>query len=324
LQPDRLGRDGVVAATTAAGLMAEERRLFYVAVTRARQRLVVTAVASPEPDGDQPSRFVGDLGVEVRSISGRPARPMSLSGVVGQLRAISADPHSSPALRRAAAARLARLAAEPDEAGTALFRQADPASWWGVRELTRAEQPMCAPDQPVRLSGSAISKLMDCPLSWFLSREVAADSRGSSAGFGTLIHVLAQAVGQQESEPDSDQLMRRVDEVWDQLQFEAPWVAERERREATAALQRFVGWHLGRTGRQVLASELRFDVEVDVAGDRVRLRGAIDRLERDEQDRIVVVDFKTGKRAPDAGSLRDDPQLGAAARRGRAGSPAPR
>jgi superfamily I DNA/RNA helicase/RecB family exonuclease len=311
LQPDRLGRDGVVAATTAAGLMGEERRLFYVAVTRARQRLVVTAVASPEPDGDQPSRFLGDLGVEVRPIPGRPARPMSLSGVMGQLRAVSADRHCSPALRRTAAARLARLAAEVDEAGTAMFPHADPASWWGLCELTRAEQPMCAADQPVRLSGSAISKLMDCPLSWFLSREVAADSRGSSAGFGTVIHLLAQAVGHGEHEPDADQLMRRVDEVWEQLQFDAPWVAERERVEAAAAVQRFVTWHLGRPGREVLASERPFDFEVVVGGDRLRLCGAMDRVERDDQGRIVVVDFKTVKRAPGASSLPDDPQLGA-------------
>jgi superfamily I DNA/RNA helicase/RecB family exonuclease len=311
LQPDRLGRGGLVEPITAAGLMAEERRLFYVAVTRARQRLVVTAVASPEPDGDQPSRFLGDLGVEIRSIPGRPARTMSLSGVVAQLRAVSADPSCSSALRRSAAARLARLAAEVDGAGSPLFAHADPASWWGLGDLTSAQQPMRAPDESVSLSGSAISKLMQCPLSWFLSREAAGESRwSSSVGFGSVIHVLAEAVAQGDSEPDAEQLMQCVDEVWDQLQFVAPWVAERERSEAGAALRRFVAWHLGRPDREVLASERSFDVEIAVPGDRVRLRGAMDRVERDEQGRIVVVDFKTGKRAPDAGSLRDDPQLG--------------
>ena len=34
----------------------EERRLFYVACTRARQRPVVTAVASADDEGEQPSR----------------------------------------------------------------------------------------------------------------------------------------------------------------------------------------------------------------------------------------------------------------------------
>ena len=41
----------------------EERRLFYVACTRAREQLVVTAVASPDDDGEQPSRLLDELGV---------------------------------------------------------------------------------------------------------------------------------------------------------------------------------------------------------------------------------------------------------------------
>jgi superfamily I DNA/RNA helicase/RecB family exonuclease len=312
LQPDRLARDGLVEPMTTAALMAEERRLFYVAATRACQRLVVTAVASPEPDGDQPSRLLRDLGVEIRSVPGRPARPMSLSGVVGQLRAVSADPSCSPALRRSASSRLARLMREVDAGGNPLFPQADPDSWWGLRELTLAPQPVRAPDQPVALSASAISKLMQCPLSWFLSREAAGDSaRSSSLGFGSVIHVLAESVAQQESEPDAEQLMQRIDAVWDQLQFDAPWVAERERDEARAALRRFVAWHLSRSDRELLATESSFDVEIAVSGDRARLRGAMDRVERDHEGRIVVVDFKTGKRAPAAASLRDDPQLGA-------------
>jgi superfamily I DNA/RNA helicase/RecB family exonuclease len=312
LQSDRLAPDGLVEPMSAAALMAEERRLFYVAATRARQRLVVTAVASPEPDGDQPSRLLSVLGVEIRSVPGRPARPMSLSGVVGQLRAVSADPSCSLALRRSVSTRLARLMREVDAVGSPLFPHADPDCWWGLRDITHAEQPLRASDQPVALSASAISRLMQCPLSWFLSREAAGDSARSSAlGFGSVIHVLAEAVAQQVTEPDAEQLMHCVDAVWDKLQFEAPWVAERERSEARAALRRFVAWHLSRSDRDVLATEASFEVEIPVVGDRATLRGAIDRVERDSQGRIVVVDFKTGKRAPAGGSLRDDPQLGA-------------
>nr|WP_236718595.1 ATP-dependent DNA helicase [Actinoplanes sp. TFC3] len=59
------GAAAVVGQTSA--LLDEERRLFYVATTRARQRLMVTAVASAGVGGsdgeEQPSRFLTELGL---------------------------------------------------------------------------------------------------------------------------------------------------------------------------------------------------------------------------------------------------------------------
>ncbi|MEV6800021.1 ATP-dependent DNA helicase [Micromonospora rifamycinica] len=58
-------RASLVGQTSA--LLDEERRLFHVAVTRARRRLLATAVASAAVGGDdheeQPSRFLHELGV---------------------------------------------------------------------------------------------------------------------------------------------------------------------------------------------------------------------------------------------------------------------
>ena len=127
----------VAAASTARALLAEERRLFYVACTRARQRLLVTAVASPDDDGDQPSRFTDELGVESRRVQGRPPRPLSLAGLVADLRRTAADPR---ARRRSAtpppAGWPARAARRHGEA--ALVPAADPATWWGTRAAGRA------------------------------------------------------------------------------------------------------------------------------------------------------------------------------------------
>jgi RecB family exonuclease len=57
-------------------------------------------------------------------------------------------------------------------------------------------------------------------------------------------------------------------------------------------LDRFLRWH-GANGRELIAAELDFDVVVG----RARIRGQVDRLERDGEGRLVVVDLKTGKTA---------------------------
>lgn len=118
LQADRIGPSSagglvgsVVPPLTARELLMEERRLFYVACTRARERLVVTAVRSSDDEGEQPSRFLDELGSTVEHVVGRPPRPLSLDGLVAELRRTLADPASDPGLREAAARRLARLSA---------------------------------------------------------------------------------------------------------------------------------------------------------------------------------------------------------------------
>ncbi|MYW22046.1 UvrD-helicase domain-containing protein, partial [Streptomyces sp. SID2955] len=91
LEADRIGRDGLAEPLTPGALLAEERRLFYVAATRARERLVVTAVKAPADDGDQPSRFLTELGVEPRDVTGRPRRPLAVAALVAELRATTVD-----------------------------------------------------------------------------------------------------------------------------------------------------------------------------------------------------------------------------------------
>jgi superfamily I DNA/RNA helicase/RecB family exonuclease len=310
LQADRLGRYGLAEPPGPAAMLAEERRLFYVAVTRARERLVVTAVASPEADGPQPSRLIDDLGLPVVLRPGRPRRLLSLSGVVAELRRVAADEAASPALRRAAAARLAALADET-VGGRSIAPSADPASWWGLRRRTDNAVPVRPADAPLRISASALGAILDCPMRWFLSREAAGEStRSSSLGFGSVIHALAEYVSTAESVQAGD-LYALLDSVWGRLDFESPWIADRERAEAEKVIDRFLRWHAGRADRAFVASEVPFSVEVDVGGgERAALSGRLDRVERDGEGRVVVVDFKTSRNAPAETSLGTNPQLG--------------
>ncbi|MFF5388943.1 ATP-dependent helicase [Streptomyces sp. NPDC013012] len=312
LEADRIGRDGLAEPLTPGALLAEERRLFYVAATRARDRLVVTAVKAAAEDGDQPSRFLTEFGAEPKDVPGRPRRPLAVSALVAELRATTVDPDASPALRDAAAHRLARLAALTDDEGQPLVPAAHPDRWWGLFEPTRAAAPLRERDRPVALSPSSLDNLVStCSLQWFLGREVrAAEPATAAQGFGNVVHVLADEVASGRTPADLDVLMARLDSVWDALAFDAPWKSAQEKQNARVALERFLSWHvMDRAGRTPAASEHDFDVTLEAGEYEVRIRGSMDRVETDAQGRAYVVDFKTGKSAPTKDEVARHPQL---------------
>ncbi|MHC3391976.1 ATP-dependent helicase [Streptomyces lavendulocolor] len=312
LEADRIGRDGIAEPLTPGALLAEERRLFYVAATRARDRLVVTAVKAPADDGDQPSRFLTELGVEPKDVTGRPRRPLAVAALVAELRATTVDPEATPVLRDAAARRLARLAALTDDEGQPLVPAAHPYRWWGLYEPTHATVPLRDRDRPVALSGSALDQLANtCALQWFLGREVKADAPATAAqGFGNVVHVLADEVASGRTPADLAVLMERLDSVWDALAFDAPWKSAQEKEHARVALERFLRWHvMDRAGRTPAATEHDFDVTLEAGEYEVRIRGSMDRVEADEHGRAYVVDFKTGKSAPTKDEVAHHPQL---------------
>ncbi|WP_390898292.1 ATP-dependent helicase [Streptomyces angustmyceticus] len=314
LEADRIGRDGLAEPLPPGALLAEERRLFYVAATRARERLVVTAVKAAADDGDQPSRFLTELGVAPQDVTGRPRRPLSVAALVAELRATTVDPAATPALREAAAQRLAKLAALHDDDQYPLVPAAHPDNWWGLHEPTHSTVPLRDRDRPVVLSGSALDQLANtCSLQWFLGREVKADTPATAAqGFGNVVHVLADEVASGRTPADLTVLMERLDSVWDALAFDAPWKSRQEKDSARAALERFLRWHVMERetrGRDTVATEHGFDLTLRAGAYEVRIRGSMDHVSKDAQGRAYVVDFKTGKQKPTGPEVARHPQL---------------
>jgi len=314
LGADRIGgRDqGLLPPLTRAAMLAEERRLFYVAVTRPRQRLVVTAVRSPDDEGEQPSRFITELGRDPVHRVGRPRRPLSMQGLVAELRRTAADPAQPQPLREAAAVRL-RALASTEVHGRPVAPSADPSTWWGMRSPSRSVQAVRPEDEPVALSASALEGLLTCPAQWFLRREAGGDVVSTaSQGFGKVVHALAERIADGTLEATNvEDLMPHVDEVWQRMEFRTPWSRERERQAVEQVLARFLAWHRRPGARAVIALEPRLRADVTLPdGQVVMLNGFADRLELDEAGEVIVVDLKTGKYPPSDRSLPENAQLG--------------
>jgi superfamily I DNA/RNA helicase/RecB family exonuclease len=265
-------------------VLGDELRMFALAISRARRRLVVAAVANED---EAASVFLGlAQAAEVLDSAGTP---LSLRALVGRLRAQAA------AGRQFAAANLAALAAES-------IPGADPGDWHGL--LAPSTTGPLYEGEPVPVSPSGLEKLVDSPLDWFLERMAGSES-GVIANVGTIVHWAM------ETAPDSrpETLWAAVESRWSELLFEAPWLADRQRaiaRRFTDALSEYLG-EFERDGKQLVGAESRFQLEVD----RAVVSGSIDRVERAADGAVVIVDLKTGTPITSQPRIDEHPQLAA-------------
>jgi superfamily I DNA/RNA helicase/RecB family exonuclease len=293
------GRGQSLRAAQAA-VRYDETRLFLVAVSRASERLLVTAVRSPD---EQPSVYLdivdppqeSDDGDELRSFTEVP-RPMTLRGLVAELRR-EVVLASTAGERHACAAQLAALAA----GGVA---GADPASWWALTSLSD-DRPLRAEGMSVPVSPSRIESFTDCGLRWLLSACGGDGPSVGAANIGTLIHDIAAQLG----DVDEATMRAEVDLRWGRLGLPEGWLSRRQRSEAQAMAARLARYfeESATSGWERIGVELDLRVELG----RAVLRGRVDRLERHGDGALRVVDLKTGSGKPTTADLLRNAQLGA-------------
>lgn len=281
-------------AAARAQVRDDETRLFYVAITRASERLLVTAVRTED---EQPSVYLdlvaGRADGSLRPVTEVPS-PLDLTGVVARLRQDAGGP--DPSAAAAAVPRLARLRAEE-------IRGADPARWWALRERSD-DRPLRADDQPVPVSPSRVETFARCGLRWLLTSSGGDRSRAVAAEVGTLIHAIAAELG----DTDAATLRAEIDARWAQLGLPPGWVNDQRRARAHAMAHWLAAFYTRSRegGWSLVEPEAGFRVELG----RAVLAGSVDRLEQDAEGRLRVIDYKTGSSAPTRSDLPQHPQLG--------------
>ncbi|WP_197019594.1 UrvD/REP family ATP-dependent DNA helicase [Curtobacterium sp. UNCCL17] len=286
-----------------AAVVADELRLFARAVSRATTQVVIGTVAN---DDESPSPFV-------RLVPVPPDRqptvhPLSLRGLAGSLRrrVVGSGDHE-------AASALARLA-EAEVPGAA------PDEWYGLAEPTTDDplvdldaEPEPAPGveggEPVApavsVSPSRIGTFEECPVHWF-AQTFGGGAPSPAMGIGTIVHEAMEHA----TEIDVESLWEQVEARWDELTFESPWVADRERARTRRMIEGLSDYlrTFASAGRRLLGAETSFALVTGPA----RIRGSIDRIEVDPEGRVSVVDLKTGRSMPsEKNDMPEHPQLGA-------------
>jgi superfamily I DNA/RNA helicase/RecB family exonuclease len=295
-----------------AGVMADELRMFALSVSRAGEQVVLTSTSN---DDEQPSPFLrfADGLCDDRPPGDGLSHPLSLRGLAGRLRrdlvrgvapAFSGRPTTrDDAAVHDAATALAMLA-------RAEVPGADPSTWYGLLEPSTTEPlvDLTDPQATVRVSPSKVETFETSPLAWFID-EMAADPGGLAAGIGTVVHAVMEEVAASD-DPDTgiERIWRGVEERWSQLEFESPWIEERQRRRTRRLAQGLAGYlaDFERSGGVLLGSEGGFQLTTG----RATLSGKIDRIERTASGAVVIVDLKTGNYGPTAAKVAEHAQLG--------------
>src|SRR5260370_9509439 len=103
-----------------------------------------------------------------------------------------------------------------------------------------------------------------------------------------MLQGLVAEAGKTES-----QILKELEKLWSKLPFDSQWFSDNELARHRAMLSTFAQWR-AQTRTELTEEATEIDVDGRV-GPGVRVRGRLDRLERDNAGRLVVVDIKTGK-----------------------------
>lgn len=284
-------------------VLEDEQRMFALAVSRAHKRVIVSSSLS---DDDVPSSFyfAADKLAHTNETVEHLNYSLTLRGITGYLRKaltteISRDPGSDT---------VSEIASALSHLSSAGVPGADPDQWYGLATASTLEPlvDLSDPEAVVSVSPSKLDTFEKNQLAWFIESVVGRTS-GTAQGIGSIIHTVMEHASQ-ESEPlSSDELWTQVDSRWHELSFEAEWLSEATRTKARkmvdALAQYLDDFHA--EGKSLLASEGGFSLDVG----RARVRGYIDRIEKDSVGRVVIVDLKTGKNIPSKKDIPEHAQL---------------
>ena len=267
----------------------EERRLFYVALTRAKTYLFLTGVEEAAEDGQKASPFLRELEdrlVELADTASRRRFWISREEAVEELRRTACD-RTAPTPSRFAAARALAGMGERAE------------SWWRYLEPT---QGVPVPHEIGDLRARELLLHLDCPRRAFMEGISSGPARQGGTGRMLFGSVFGDGLGR-FLEGEEESLREAMLASVASRDFGGPAFEEYWRRQALEAIASCEAWAHETRERLVSAGE---EWEIEVAGHTVRGRhGPV----VEEDGERVLLRIRTGRTAMSKAQAASDPDL---------------
>ena len=277
-------------AISASGLAEDEKRLLNVAVTRATEKLIITAVSQED---NQPSRYFEKFAPGEIEIT-QAARAITQPALVADLRRLAS--RASNKEEAVFAQRMLKTLAVNG------VQRAEPKNWVGNTPIS-TDLPVIKSDEVLRISPSSLESFTECSLKWLLEQSGGKDADSTAQVLGTAIHVIAAQLLEQPS-LSLDQLEDKLKGAWSLIDMNKGWIKDYEYRRAAAMLEKFYSWNL-KNKNTLVGVEERFEFKL---GNAV-VSGSIDRIELTAENKYYIVDLKTGATAISYEKALDNKQL---------------
>lgn len=284
----------------------EDRRVFYVALTRATRRCIVTTSPGPTRRGE-PSRFIVELSGAVPEVDAPPdLPPLTFAEAAARHRKVLADTSASRAERLAALAAVARIC-ELDPSCS----PARPEEWWwrwdwtdGAPSVREQQGTDDLPLDKLRTSYSRISTYDNCGLQYLCAVVLGLDPDSShNMAFGSVVHKVFEELETGALPVEPQAAYARYEELFEEIRprFPNKATARQFHREGQLMIERY-----GRFLKPGAAAVAEASFKVDLDGHRIT--GRIDRVDRIGRN-IVISDYKTSKSVASWEEARESLQL---------------
>jgi len=268
----------------------EERRLLYVAVTRAKEKLFILAPekrTSTFIRHDLPTSLIKEKTVEPKTKS--EAKTYSGIRTKYETRLTNALSTEQFKIAKNMILRLERLS---EYENNNLLTWGD--STWEL-EMQAELGGKFIPDRKKQLflSASALETYHQCPLKYRLKNvdKIPEKTEKPQMVFGNIIHKVLEQFHAEDSVQSQEHLMQLLDKNWDSKDFDYASREENFKTQGRDLLGRYFKF-IQNNPPKIAAREYSFSFKIE----EITIRGKIDRIDNGSKG-FRVIDYKTGKNA---------------------------